>query len=90
MTIIDHSVIWTDPNGQPATIEPLKGDPRQLIEHLGDDPIAPNTIEPDWSNDRLDFAFVISVLTDHHQRTRPAPQERPRGDARHIARSGFG
>ena len=73
VAIIDHAVVWSDPDGIPATVEPLAGDGTRTTAI--DVPVG--TIEPNWHNDHLDFAFVIAVIADHCARAR----KRPRGDS---------
>ncbi len=72
VAIIDNAVVWSDPDGIPATIEPLTGDGTRTAAI----DVPAGTIEPRWHNDHLDFAFVIAVITDHSTQAR----KRPRGD----------
>lgn len=62
VAIIDKAVTWCDPDGTPVSVEPLHGNADQLIEHQSELGISPTTIESAWQNDRLDFAFAVSVI----------------------------
>ena len=72
VAIVDGDVVWTDPDGVPASVEPLRGD-AGMVAAID---VPAGTIETNWHNDRLDFAFVVSVIADHCERAR----KRPRGD----------
>jgi len=59
--LIDDTVIWSDPSGIPATVEPINGDASRVSD-LG---VPAGTLHPRSHSDRLDFAFVVSVITDN-------------------------
>ena len=70
VSLIDNTVVWTDPDGIPTTIEPLKGDP----EPINKIDVPAGTIESRWHNDRLDFAFVTAVIAHHATTIRKRPR----------------
>jgi hypothetical protein len=76
VAIVDRAVVWSDPDGVPATVEPLHGDADRLVGDQGCLDISPNTIESQMANVRLDVHFVVSVLAQHIARQR----RRHRGD----------
>jgi hypothetical protein len=74
VAISNDAVVWSDPDGMPATVEPLIGDADRLLGNQSSFGISPSTIEPD-RHDRLDVHFVVSVLADHIARTRHVTAE---------------
>jgi len=77
VAIADHAVVWSDPDGIPATVEPLSGNADQLLASHGGVAIMPSSIESRSTNARLDFHFVVSVMAQHiaHQRRRHVSAE---------------
>ncbi|MDW3219112.1 MAG: DUF222 domain-containing protein [Acidimicrobiales bacterium] len=69
VAIADGAVVWSDPDGVPATVEPLRGDADTLVASQQPLRITPRSIESK-ANDRLDFHFVVSVLAQHIARRR--------------------
>ncbi len=76
VAIVDDAVVWSDPDGVPATVEPLGGDPDRLVGSQQTIGITPSTIESRMADARLDVHFVVSVLAQHIARQR----RRHRGD----------
>ncbi len=76
VAITDGAVVWSDPLGVPATVEPLGGSADKLVSEIGERLMR----EPNLPCGPLDFRFVVSVLAEHTARTRE--RSRPRGDAR--------
>ena len=76
VAIIDGAVVWSDPDGLPATVEPLRGDADQLRRDQRPLDISPSTIRSEMANARLDVHFVVSVLAQHIA----AERRRHRGD----------
>jgi len=76
VAIVDRAVVWSDPDGVPATVEPLHGDADRLVGDQGCLDISSSTIESQMANVRLDVHFVVSVLAQHIARQR----RRHRGD----------
>lgn len=60
LTLVDDTVVWTDAAGVPATVEPLTGDASAIAEL----DVPAGTLQPRSPHDRLDFAFVVAVITD--------------------------
>ncbi len=60
LTLVDNTAVWTDPAGVPAVVEPLTGH-ASAITTLD---VPAGTLEPRSPHDRLDFAFVVAVITD--------------------------
>jgi hypothetical protein len=71
VAIVDGVVVWCDPDGVPATIEPMAGDADDLRARIG--PRVPP--RPDPPSGRLDFGYAVSVLAEHTitQRRRAGP-----------------
>jgi hypothetical protein len=59
------TIAWTDPHGQPATIEPLNGNTTPIETCGRQHGVDQRSIESQWHNDHLDFGFVISVIIEH-------------------------
>lgn len=76
VAIVDRAVVWSDPDGVPATVEPLHGEADRLVDGQRSIGISPSTIESQMTNARLDVHFVVSVLAQHIARER----RRHRGD----------
>jgi len=60
LTLVDDTVVWTDPAGMPAAVEPLDGDASAIATQN----VPEGTLQPRSPHDRLDFAFVVAVITD--------------------------
>jgi hypothetical protein len=77
------TIAWTDPHGQPATIEPLNGNTAPVETCGRQHGVNQQSIESQWHNDRLDFGFAVSVIIEHslnqQQQNVPAgtPFDRP-------------
>ncbi len=72
IALVEDSVIWTDPSGTPATVEPLTGDARSIAAL----DVPAGTLEPRSSHTHLDFDFVVAVISDTCRQRRagtPAP-----------------
>jgi hypothetical protein len=76
VAIVDDTIVWSDPDGVPATVEPLTGDGDRLRASQRSVGITPATIESRMADARLDVHFVVSVLAEHIARQR----RRLRGD----------
>ena len=72
----DGAIVWSDPDGVPATIEPAHGNADRLVDGQRLIGITPRTIESEMTNARLEVHFVVSVLAEHIARQR----RRLRGD----------
>ena len=70
VAFVIRTVVWFDPEGVPATVEPLDGNADRLLEGQRGLGISPSTIESRMSNARLDVHFVVSVLATHIARQR--------------------
>jgi len=60
LTLAGGAVIWTDPTGMPAAVEPLAGDASPITAL----DVPAGTLQPRSAHDRLDFAFVVAVISD--------------------------
>lgn len=79
VALSDGAIIWSGPDGTPATVEPLAGSTDLVAEagqHRG---IGADSIVSRWRNDRLDFGFVVSVIVEHCIRSRAAVESVPAG-----------
>ncbi|MEQ8841464.1 MAG: DUF222 domain-containing protein [Acidimicrobiales bacterium] len=65
VAVVDHTVVWSDPDGVPATVEPLTGSAQPVGEAGRRADVDHSSIESRWVNDRLDFGFVVSVIIEH-------------------------
>ncbi|MEZ5282643.1 MAG: DUF222 domain-containing protein [Acidimicrobiales bacterium] len=79
-------VRWATPDGTELAIEPLGGSVQGVLDVAPPGRITSQSIQSLWANDRLDFGFVVAVLTEHCLATREA-RKRPRGDAFSPSRS---
>jgi hypothetical protein len=79
VALSNGAVIWSDPEGIPATVEPLTGEPGAVAEVGRIAGVAPHSIESRWHNDRLDFGFVVSVIAEHCLRLRRRGENVPAG-----------
>ncbi len=70
VSIVEDAIVWSDPEGILASVESLTGRADDLIDKQAGLEIRPSSIESTWHNDRLDFAFVVSVISQHSQRCR--------------------
>jgi len=70
LAIVDREITWSDPEGIPVSVEPLRGNADLLTEHRSKIGIRPTAIESTRQNDRLDLAFVVAVMFDRSQRCR--------------------
>jgi len=68
VSVVESAVVWSGPDGVPATIDPLGGDVGELVDEVGDCSVP----EPTLASGRLDFHFVVSVLAEHCARQRRA------------------
>lgn len=70
VAISSDAIVWSEPDGTPATVEPLTGaiEPVRRAGEAGGATVS--SIESRWQNDRLDFGFVVSVITEHCIRVR--------------------
>jgi hypothetical protein len=79
VALSNGAVIWSDPGGIPATVEPLTGEPGAVTEVGRVAGVAPHSIESRWHNDRLDFGFVVSVIAEYCLRQRRRGESVPAG-----------
>lgn len=70
VAFVDRTVVWSDPESVPATVEPLDGNADRLLEGQRGLGISPSTIESRMIDARLDVHFVVSVLATHIARQR--------------------
>ena len=70
VAVTDRAIVWSDPDGVPATVEPLAGDSSTVAEIGRAAGVAPDSITSRWHNDRLDFGFVVSVIVENCIRAR--------------------
>jgi S-DNA-T family DNA segregation ATPase FtsK/SpoIIIE len=82
VAIVEDAVVWADPDGVPASVEPLRGDADRLVDGQRPIGITPSTIESQMANARLDVQFVVSVLAEHIAR-----QRRRHPGSRHVPRA---
>jgi len=66
LAVVENAIIWSDPDGVPAGVEPLTGDAAIIASQN----VPAGTLEPRSTHDRLDFAYVVSVITDTCRQSR--------------------
>lgn len=68
VAIADRAIVWSDPGGTPATVEPLRGSGDPVERRGRERGIHAESITSIWHDDRLDFGFVVSVIVEHCRR----------------------
>ncbi len=75
VAIENHHVCWSGPDGEKLLIEPLGGS----FEAHRRPAIGPDTIQPNWANDRPDHRYIVDVITTHCERARRRAGNVPAG-----------
>ena len=79
VAIADRTIVWSDPDGTPATVEPLRGSGDPVERRGRERGIHADSITSLWYNDRLDFGFVVSVIVEQCRRAEAGSEGVPAG-----------